>query len=37
MTDFVNRRLLAVVDAIQKHEPNSFIIIEGDHGPRTTW
>ncbi len=37
MTDFVNRRLLAVVDAIQQHEPNSVIIIEGDHGPRTTW
>ena len=37
MTEFVNRRLIAVVDAIQKHEPNSVIIVEGDHGPRTTW
>jgi hypothetical protein len=37
MTEFVDRRLISVVDTIQKHEPNSVIIIEGDHGPRTTW
>lgn len=37
MTEFVDRRLISVVDIIQKNEPNSVIIIEGDHGPRTTW
>ena len=37
MTEFVNRRLISAVDTIRKHEPNSVIIIEGDHGPRTTW
>lgn len=37
MTDLVNRRLTEIVDTIQRHEPNSIIIIEGDHGPRTSW
>ena len=36
MTELVNRRLTEIVDTIQRHEPNSIIIIEGDHGPRTS-
>ena len=37
MTELVNRRLTEIVDTIQREEPNSIIIIEGDHGPRTSW
>lgn len=37
MTELVNRRLTEIVDTIQRHEPNSIVIIEGDHGPRTSW
>jgi hypothetical protein len=37
VTQFLNRRLVEVVDAIQAHEPNSVILIEGDHGPNTSW
>jgi hypothetical protein len=37
MTELVNRRLTEIVVTIQRHEPNSIIIIEGDHGPRTSW
>jgi hypothetical protein len=37
VTQFLNRRLVEVVDAILAHEPNSVILIEGDHGPNTSW
>jgi len=32
VTQYLNTRLIEVVDAIQASEPNSIIIIQGDHG-----
>ena len=32
VTQFLNTRLIEVVDEIQANEPNSIIIIQGDHG-----
>lgn len=37
VTTFLNRRLIEVVDTIQANEPNSVLVIEGDHGPNTSW
>ena len=35
VTEFLNRRLIEVVDEIRKNEPNSIIVIQGDHGSNT--
>lgn len=35
VTTFLNKRLLEVVDEIKRKEPNSIIIIQGDHGSNT--
>lgn len=37
VTTFINRRLLEVVDRILARNPNSVIIVQGDHGPNTSW
>lgn len=37
VTQFLNRRLLEVVDDIQREEPNSIILLGSDHGPNTSW
>lgn len=36
VTKFLNKRLIQVVDAIQANEPNSIIIIQGDHGSNSS-
>ena len=36
VTTYLNGRLLDVVDAIQAAEPNSIILIQGDHGSNTS-
>ncbi len=36
VTKFLNKRLIQVVDAIQTNEPNSIIIIQGDHGSNSS-
>jgi hypothetical protein len=33
----INGRLLTMVDRILKRQPNSIIIIQGDHGCRSDW
>ncbi len=35
VTEFLNKRLIEVVDEIQSKEPNSIIVIQGDHGSNT--
>ena len=37
VTAFLNRRLLEVIGSILENEPNSVILLLGDHGPNTTW
>jgi len=37
VTTFLDTRLIQIVDRIREKEPNSVIIIQGDHGPNTTW
>ncbi len=36
VTQYLNTRLIEVVDAIRANEPNSIIIIQGDHGSNTS-
>lgn len=35
VTTYLNKRLIEVVDEIRKNEPNSIIVIQGDHGSNT--
>ena len=35
VTTFLNKRLIEVVDEIRMNEPNSIIVIQGDHGSNT--
>lgn len=37
VTEFLGKRIPEVTAAILARHPNSVIIIQGDHGPRTTW
>ena len=34
---YINSRILEIVDEILARQPNSIIILQGDHGPRSDW